>query len=140
MAAELSATMGAMSKEQESGAHSWVAHQGIVTDPAGWHSTGPAEDFVPPTPDERAAAKTSVPRQTPPAPGTGTISISPVGDEWFAIWEYAEEGNPASERSYEGPPGMTREQAIEWALGHAAESIYILDGGKVVPVTRPQAV
>lgn len=79
-------------------------------------------------------------RSRPPAPGTGSVSISPIEGAWYAVWDYAEEGVPDSYRSLEGPAGMSREQAIEWALGLAAESIAIHDGEDWVPVQRPRAV
>lgn len=129
--------MGAMSTP-ESGASWFVAHDGIVTDPVGGHSTTPAEDWVPPTADERrASAEATAHSDTSPAPGTGTVSISPVMGEWYALWDYAEEGVPDSYRSLEGPSGMTREQAIEWALEQDAERVLLHDGQDWVPISKP---
>lgn len=92
-------------------------------------------DWVPPSGEHYKAAL----RQRPPAPGTGIISITPFEDAWNALWEDADEGSP-DVRTLEGPPGMTREQAIEWALGLAAKEIRIFDGENMVPVQRPRAV
>lgn len=70
----------------------------------------------------------------PPEPGTGTICISPIEGAWYAIWDHAQEGVSASYRAQERPAGMTREQAIEWALGRPAERIFIHDGEDWVPL------
>ncbi|WP_156023233.1 hypothetical protein [Terracoccus sp. 273MFTsu3.1] len=84
-------------------------------------------DWVPPTPKE--LGQVDALDGTPPAPGTGTVWITPVEGYWFASWAHADEGSPVV-RHLEGPEGMTHDEAIQWSLAQPAARRMIYDEGQ----------